>query len=237
MAGDPNRIWLSRRELLLAAGVSLVAGGTLLAAPALALPNVSPAALRRLSLRNGNTGERFEGVYRDKDGPVAEAMIDLAVLLRDHHADKVGPVDIAALDFLAEVMALTGQGKATVLSAYRTKATNRKLKAAGFHAAEKSHHLRGHALDVSFDARLGDAMKAARSLKRGGVGWYPRSHFIHLDSGPVRNWDFGTRGLDRMLTGEPGPRKPTQDHPLTVEERMKIHRELARKEWLARQGG
>jgi uncharacterized protein YcbK (DUF882 family) len=239
MAEESNRSWLRRRELLMAAGVSLFAGGVLLTGkPVAALPNVSPAALRRLNLRNQHTGESFVGTYRDQNGPIAEAMIDLAVLLRDHHADKVGPVDIAAVDFLAEVMAATGQARATILSAYRTRATNRRLIAAGFNAAEKSQHLRGHAVDVSFDAKLPEAMKAARGMKRGGVGWYPRSRFIHLDSGPVRNWDVGLTGLDKMLIDKtPVPRKPTEDHPLTIAERMKIHRDLARKEWLARQGG
>jgi uncharacterized protein YcbK (DUF882 family) len=234
-----DRPWLRRRELLMAAGVSLFAGDLLLTAgPASALPNVAPGALRRLSLKNSHTGESFDGTYRDQHGPIAEAMIDLAVLLRDHHADKVGPVDVAALDFLAEVMGATSQTKAVILSAYRTKATNRKLIAAGFNAAEKSQHLRGHALDVSFDARLPEAMKAARGMKRGGVGWYPRSRFIHLDSGPVRNWDVGLTGLDKMLIEKStGPRKPTEDHPLTIAERMKIHRDLAKKEWLARQRG
>ena len=112
---------------------------------------------------------------------------DLALLLRDHHANKVGPVDIDTLDFLADVMAVIGQTKALILSAYRTPETNAKLAATTFGVAEKSQHTFGRAVDVSFDRRLADAERAARGMGRGGVGWYPRSHFIHLDTGPTRN--------------------------------------------------
>src|SRR5262249_34141903 len=140
----------------------------------------------------------FEGTYRDENGPSPQALADLAALLRDHHANKVGPVDIATLDFLADVMAAVGQGKATVLSAYRVPETNHKL-AARFGAVEHSQHLLGRAIDVWFDRRLGEAAGVARRMQRGGVGWYPRSHFLHLDTGPVRFWQASGGGLDNLL--------------------------------------
>jgi uncharacterized protein YcbK (DUF882 family) len=188
---------LRRRELLLAAGLCLLAG-TARAAPL--------ARTRRLRLKNAHTGESFDGPYRDQDGPIPGALEDLAALFRDFHVDEVGPVDVGAVDFLADVMAETGQSCATILSAYRTKETNEMLARTQFGVAENSEHIGGHALDVTFETKLPNAMRAARSLKRGGVGWYPASHFIHLDSGRVRNWDLDSAGLARLLAGSPkGP--------------------------------
>jgi uncharacterized protein YcbK (DUF882 family) len=64
-----------------------------------------------------------------------------------------------------------------------------------FGVAENSQHLYGRAIDVRFPERLADAVTAARALRRRGVGWYPHSGFIHLDTGPVRNWDLDEKEL------------------------------------------
>ena len=213
-----------RRELLIAAGLWSVFGGSALAAP---------SAPRRLDLKNPHTGETFIGPYRDACGPIPGAMADLAEFLRDFHQDEIGPVHIATLDFLSDVMAASDQRNATVLSAYRTKATNDMLRAAMFPAAEKSQHLVGRAVDVTFDRRLLEAKNMARRMQRGGVGWYPNSHFIHLDSGPVRHWEIGDPGVRRFLFPRPGaPRRQV----FTVRFRLKLHRTLARQEFLHRHG-
>jgi uncharacterized protein YcbK (DUF882 family) len=216
---EPERGLLRRRVVLLAAGLCAL-GGFAAAAPV--------SAPRRLKLKNVNTGETFEGPYRDASGPIPEAMIDLAVLLRDHHVDKIGPLDVATLDFLADVMAATGQGSALILSAYRTPETNAKLARTRFGVAERSQHMFGRALDISFDRRLVDAKNAARGMKRGGVGWYPVSHFIHIDTGPTRNWELDGSGFDTLLGGRKlGPTPP-------VASRMARLRALAKREYLAR---
>ena len=212
---------LRRRDLLIASGVWLV------------LPRVANAQalpLRRLNLKNANTHETFNGPYRDADGPIPAAMADLAIFLRDFHVNKVGPVDVATLDFLADVMDAVGQTKATVLSAYRTPETNRMLRSKYFGVAERSQHLLGKAVDITFDGSIGKAEQAALAMKRGGVGWYPNSHFIHLDSGPVRHWAIEEVGLEAMLSGH----RPHR--PLTVLERMKLEHALARREFLERHG-
>jgi uncharacterized protein YcbK (DUF882 family) len=213
------RVRLRRRELLIAAGLCLVGGLGAAAAP-LATP-------RHLKLKNANTGETFDGSYRDGSGPIPAALEDLTQLLRDHHANKTGPLDIAALDFLADVMAATGQTSALILSAYRTPATNAWLARTRFGVAEKSQHMYGRALDVSFDHRLADAKNAARQMQRGGVGWYPASHFIHIDTGPTRNWELDGTGLDTLLASR------TREFGLPVATRMARLRALARREFLA----
>jgi hypothetical protein len=94
-----------------------------------------------------------------------------------------------------------GQNSATILSAYRTPQTNAMLARTHFGVAENSQHLYGRALDVQFGDNLAEAMKAARAMQRGGVGWYPHSGFMHIDSGPVRNWDLDRTGLGTLLAG------------------------------------
>jgi len=88
---------------------------------------------------------------------------------------------------------------ATILSAYRTPETNAMLARTTFGVADNSQHLYGRALDVHLDTRLEEAMKAARGMERGGVGWYPHSGFFHIDTGPVRNWDLEGKGLGSLL--------------------------------------
>ncbi|HEY0834983.1 MAG TPA: DUF882 domain-containing protein [Azospirillum sp.] len=205
---------LKRRDLLAGCGVLV-----LMPAGALA----QPAAARRLRLRNQHTGETFDGPYRDATGPLPDAMADLATLLRDHRADTVGPVDVGTLDLLADIMEAVGQGRATVLSAFRTPETNAKLARQGLGVAEHSQHLLGKALDVTFPSRLPDAHRKALELKRGGVGWYPRSFFLHIDTGPVRSWEMFGGDLNTLFA--PGVRGRLR----TVAERMRLHRALARR--------
>jgi uncharacterized protein YcbK (DUF882 family) len=225
-----NRTTLRRRELLLATGVGLLLGGT-----AFALP----AGGRRLLLKNAHTGETFNGPYRDAAGPLPGAVSDLAVFLRDFHVDQCGPVDLGMLDFLADVMAAANLRGATVLSAFRTRETNDRLRATSFGVAEQSMHLYGRAIDVTFDSGLGGAEQAALAMKRGGVGWYPRSHFVHLDSGPTRHWELDGDDWGRLLAGGSSSENPLEPprpgHFLTVRERMARARALAHQEFLLRQ--
>jgi uncharacterized protein YcbK (DUF882 family) len=160
------------------------------------------------------------------------AFSDLAIFLREFHADKTGPVDIAMLDFLADVMAATHQSRAVVLSAYRTRETNEWLRATTFGVAENSQHIWGRAIDVTFDRDLDRVVKAALAMKRGGVGWYPNSHFIHLDSGPIRSWELDGADFDNLLAGGRLVARPRRI--LTVRERLARLRALARQEMLQR---
>src|ERR1044071_9099340 len=151
-------------------------------------------APQRLDLLNAHTGERFSGPYRNDDGPLPDALRELSHFLRDFRRNATIAIDIEVLDFLASVLDAVGATRATVLSAYRTPETNAMLARTMLGVAERSQHLYGRALDIYLPARLEDAMLAARAMRRGGVGWYPNSHFVHLDSGPVRNWSLDGKG-------------------------------------------
>ncbi len=231
---------IKRRELLLAAGLALVFGTS---ASARILAEGGPdtlearAAPRRLRLRHAHTGETFSGLYRDEVGPLPDAMIDLSHFLRDHHEDVRGPLFVETLDFLADVIEKSGHPHATILSAYRTKKTNDALATRYFGVAEKSQHLAGRALDFTLDSRLESAAGLARHMSRGGVGWYPNSHFMHLDSGPVRHWtieaSMKARSKDGRVHDIFQPARIAESgqaikRPLTVRERLELQRAVAR---------
>src|SRR5712671_6374177 len=165
--------------------------------PMLAWPAVMP--LRRLLLVNAHTGETFDGPFRDDTGPIALALGELSEFLRDHHSGEKIAIEIGVLDFLASVMDAVGATRATVLSAYRTRETNAMLARTHFGVAENSQHIYGRALDIRLDTHNDGAVQAARTLRHGGVGWYPHSGFFHIDTGPVRNWTLDGRGLDFFL--------------------------------------
>jgi uncharacterized protein YcbK (DUF882 family) len=178
--------------------LSLIAGTAVFPGVVRAVP-LPPPQPHRLNLNNPHTGETFSGFYRDDNGPIPRVMEELSVFLRDFHADQKIGIDVDVLDFLSAIMQAAGQQSATILSAYRTPETNAKLSKTHFGVAENSQHMYGRALDVHFGEKLEQAMKAARTMQRGGVGWYPHSSFMHIDSGPVRNWDLDHPKLVTLL--------------------------------------
>src|SRR6202163_466420 len=184
---------MNRRLLL-----SFIAGTVALPQMVRALPSAPPQP-HRLILNNPHTSESFSGIYRDDNGPIPRVMEELSLFLRDYHSGATIDIDVGVIDFLDGVMRAVGQTSATILSAYRTPETNAMLSHTHFGVAENSQHLYGRALDVHFGDKLAEAMKAARAMQRGGVGWYPHSSFMHIDTGPVRNWDLDRAGLGTLL--------------------------------------
>lgn len=162
------------------------------AAPAAALP-------ARLSLVRADNGERFTGAIRGEDGYDFGALGELAHFLRDRHVDRMIAVDPGLIDFMSEVLARAGASEATLLSGYRSPETNAKLAKTQFGVAEKSFHIEGRAIDFFVPRRLSDAAQIARKLNRGGVGWYPGSRFIHLDTGAPRFWTLEGGSLRGLL--------------------------------------
>jgi hypothetical protein len=99
------------------------------------------------------------------------------------------------------------------------------------------------ALDIRLESRLSDAMTRARAMQRGGVGWYPHSGFIHIDTGPIRNWTLDEQGLDDLLVfdgrqlrlnGTSQGLLGGSKRPLTVAQQLALQHQLARAEFLAR---
>jgi uncharacterized protein YcbK (DUF882 family) len=149
-----------------------------------------PRGERRLQLYNPHTDERFQDVFWCDGSYVPESLTSINWLMRDFHRNVVKPIDVDLLNLLHRINQRLGTHKPfRILSGYRTAATNRLLQREGWAPAEHSEHLVGKAADICVDrVSLKHLRRAAVSLKAGGVGTYPRDHFIHVDVGPPRVW-------------------------------------------------
>lgn len=167
--------------------------GTSLAAAAIAFIRPAPAisfAPRSVSLYNTHTGEWVRTVYWADGHYIREAVRDINWVLRDHYSNEVRPMNAAVLDLLGMLRRrLESNDPFLIVSAYRSPATNHKLYLRGSGVASKSYHIEGMAIDLRVESRdLSQVRGAASSLRCGGVGYYPRSGFVHVDCGPVRTW-------------------------------------------------
>lgn len=187
---------LSRRNFLgfgaAAAATALVpakafaAGGAVKSAAGL-------APERALSLFHTHTGERLTTAYCAAGEYLAHGLHSLNHLLRDFRVNKVRPIDPALLDLLFELQGTLETAQPFhVISGYRSPQTNTMLQErGGAHSgvASRSLHMDGKAIDIRVPGvKLEHLRDAARSLKIGGVGYYPGSNFVHVDTGRVRYW-------------------------------------------------
>jgi uncharacterized protein YcbK (DUF882 family) len=178
----------SRRQFLHHA-TRLAAAGSLpvFAAPAMA----SIPKARGLALSHTHTGERIDLVYAVDERYVPEALGSLNRFLRDHYSGLVGSIDPQLFDLMHRVREVLGTERPfEVISGYRDPQTNEHLRQTrGGGVARRSLHMDGRAIDVRVTGvSLADLRDAALSLRAGGVGYYPGSRFVHLDTGRVRNW-------------------------------------------------
>ncbi|MBK3737465.1 uncharacterized protein YcbK (DUF882 family) [Azospirillum brasilense] len=145
-----------------------------------------PAPERTLRIYNCLTGESFDGVYWAEGRPIAEAMARIDWVLRDHRSDDCHRIDLALLNRMSEMQEkLDSQHPFEVLSAFRSKETNRRVKG----AASGSLHLQGRAVDLRLQGRRAvDLYRCALSFGDGGAGCYAKRNFVHVDTGPTRRW-------------------------------------------------
>jgi uncharacterized protein YcbK (DUF882 family) len=104
--------------------------------------------------------------------------------------DQVHDIDVALLDALHTLfVAFEERGNFEVISGYRSPRTNAALRHATSGVAENSLHIQGRAIDVRLTSAKTAALRdAALALSSGGVGYYPESNFVHIDTGKVRAW-------------------------------------------------
>ncbi len=180
---------MNRRHFLKAA--TAVASWTAVPASAhTAFAALHAAPPRRLNLRNHQTGEELNEIFWEHGNYIQESLDAFSYLLRDFHNDQSKATDPRLLDALHRLQyKLDNHHQIEVVSAYRTVATNQHLREQGFNAADGSLHTQARAVDVVLPgSTLKDVRKAAVSLRSGGVGYYPKQGFIHLDTGRVRQW-------------------------------------------------
>jgi uncharacterized protein YcbK (DUF882 family) len=142
-------------------------------------------------------GEIIDVIYRVGDTYIPEALDRLSQFLRDSHNDEVKSYDPRTFDVLHTMLAKLNRSSSVIeiLCGYRTKETNDALRESGTtNAAEHSQHIEANALDIRVPGiPVVELRNAALSLDAGGVGYYPKSQFIHVDTGPVREWTFAPR--------------------------------------------
>jgi uncharacterized protein YcbK (DUF882 family) len=190
----------TRRRLLQAGGTlaGACAAGTLLlprqaAADAgrMIAGAAGPAADKRISLHNLHTDESREFVFYRCGDYVPEAMAALAVLLRDFRNGEQHVIDPNLMDTLHQVAKNLGVDPVfSVISGYRSPQTNERLRERSDGVARHSLHLQGRAIDVRLTGiDCVSLATGARAMASGGVGYYRRSDFVHLDTGACRTWN------------------------------------------------
>jgi len=151
---------------------------------------IQPAAERRLSFYNLHTGEKLATTYWVQGEYLAEELQSLDYLLRDHRTDEVLSMDRNLLDLLYVLQQqMDKNGAYHIISGYRSPKSNAKLQQQSNGVAKRSLHMQGKAMDVRLPGvPLNQLRLAALQLKAGGVGYYPKSDFVHIDTGRPRFW-------------------------------------------------
>jgi len=144
----------------------------------------------RVVFRNGRSGESFNGVYRVGNKYLPEAFERLNYVLRDVRSGEIFPMDPRVIDLMAVIQKKAAQKQPIeILSGYRSPKTNAGLRQESGGVAKNSFHMYGQALDMRIKGYNTQKLhKLALGLKAGGVGFYPSSDFVHIDTGKVRSW-------------------------------------------------
>jgi uncharacterized protein YcbK (DUF882 family) len=176
---------ISRRRLLIASG--LAGSAALLSRPLLGA--ASPAA-KQIALTNLHTGEKLTVEYFRDDAYVPDALLGVDMVLRDFRSGEKHAIDPTLLDYLVDVAVRIGVPPVfSVISGYRSPETNERLHERSSGVSQHSLHMQGRAIDVRMSGvDCKDLAAHAEELKRGGVGFYRASNFVHLDTGAFRTW-------------------------------------------------
>jgi uncharacterized protein YcbK (DUF882 family) len=148
------------------------------------------APAHQLKFYHIHTGEKLAVTYREQGTLIPGALIEINRYLRDFRSEQIHDIDVELLDVLHNLYTtFEGRGNFEVISAYRSPRTNEALRNVTTGVAEHSFHIEGRAIDVRLtSAKTAGLRDAARALRSGGVGYYPESNFVHVDTGPIRTW-------------------------------------------------
>jgi len=163
------------------------------AAPVLVLPSsvrTSAPGPRALTFAHTHTGEHLAVEYFRGGDYLPDALATVDRFLRDFRTGEVHPIDPALLDFLDHLRCTAGGTcEFHVISGYRSPFTNAALRSKSEGVAARSLHMEGRAIDIRVPGlRLTALRDAALDARLGGVGFYPGSNFVHIDTGRIRRW-------------------------------------------------
>jgi uncharacterized protein YcbK (DUF882 family) len=152
--------------------------------------SVHRAPERSLALRNLHTGETLKTTFWADGHYLQDELKAINTVLRDHRSGEVSRMDPHLMDVLYLLQQSVGiAGPFHIISGYRSPATNEKLRNNSNGVAKRSLHMQGKAVDIRLPGcKLNRLRNAALELKAGGVGYYAKSDFIHVDTGRVRRW-------------------------------------------------
>jgi uncharacterized protein YcbK (DUF882 family) len=151
-----------------------------------------PPAVDWIDLHNTHTGEDLRITFRNASGGfIPEALGELDRILGDHRSRESRRMDPQLYVLLVDLAASAGvEPRYDIISAFRSSTTNEKLRSNGGGQAKNSQHIQGKAIDVRLKGVATDRLRdLARALKRGGVGYYRKSDFVHVDTARVRYWE------------------------------------------------
>lgn len=174
----------ARQVIALTLGI-LGASITVAQAPPMALE------VRRIELFNTHTRETVSAVYKRGADYLPDALAKLNHALIDHRSGEVHDMDPHLFDQLVDLAIAAGvEPRYEIISGYRSPESNSKLAAVpGSGVSKKSLHMQGRAMDVRLKGVTVEQLRdLALAAKRGGVGYYPRSRFVHIDTGSFRTW-------------------------------------------------
>lgn len=175
------------RRRFLELGLTAAACG--MASPALAaVPRFK--GLRALAFHNLHTDEKLHVTYW-KDGTYdRSACAKINHILRDHYSGETYPMNVRLMDLLYDLQRKVNNDKPVeIISGYRSPNTNMMLASQSDGVAKRSYHMQGMAMDIRMNGTsLPKIHKTALAMRRGGVGYYPDSQFVHIDVGPTRTW-------------------------------------------------
>lgn len=188
-AGARRRVLSRRRQLLqVASAMGLCALGLPVFAQVTRPQGVVKRALDMLHL---HTTEQIDLVFSVDQRYLPPALGQLDYFLRDHYSNEVGQMDPLLYDFMYQIRRDTGARRAfEIISGYRSPVTNEHLRTTrGGGVARRSLHMDGQAIDLRLPGvPLAELRDAAIAQQLGGVGYYSRDGFVHIDTGRVRTW-------------------------------------------------
>ena len=166
--------------------------------------NIPTSGTRRIRVHAVSLKER-ETVTFAKNGRYDErGLRELNYLFRDRHSGAVRKMDPRLYDSLFAIVQRAGDSETEIklISAYRTKKTNDRLRRRSRGVAKNSYHITGQAIDFYLSNRnLKHLHKNAVILDMGGVGYYPGANFVHIDTGPNRTWPKKYKYLVKRYRG------------------------------------
>lgn len=176
----------NRRQFLLGSSAAVLSTSF----PQLSQSATHASLDRTLAFINLHTNEKLVSCYCKNGIYNTNALAEINYILRDHRSKEVYEIDTKLLDLLHTLHSQTNSASPFhIISGYRSPKTNASLRKNSSGVAKRSLHMQGRAIDVRLpDIKLVELRNTAIELQAGGVGYYTKSNFLHLDTGRPRNW-------------------------------------------------